>query len=138
MKPRFQLTPPVLKVAEKHVAKACLHILALRHYWTARLHAGSFTSPDGLRWIKGVDKGVPDYAVLHEFYPGFLLEVKRPRGKARTSQEQKHFEIRLGYSLAICVCDSSEYLAEWLNHHEEEARRLWSHHHSAREEARDA
>ena len=116
---RFRLTQPKLpRLTEKQVIAACLDVLALRGYWSARLHAGTFKSADDRRWVKGVAKGTPDYACIHGEYPGFLLELKRPGAKASPEQNQKHFEIRLGFRLAIAVVDSVEALGVWLDQHE--------------------
>lgn len=117
-KPRFRLTPPRLRLSENDVESACIDLLRLRGYWVVRLHAGVFRSTDGRRWITGVPKGTPDYAALHHKRPAFLLEVKRPGAKPSPEQETKHFEIRLGYRIAIAVVDSVDTLAGWLDHHE--------------------
>jgi hypothetical protein len=113
----FRLTPPP-RLCENDVERACLDLLRIRGYWVARLHAGTFKSADGLRWIKGVEKGTPDYATLHEHFPGFLLEVKRPGADATPQQKTKIMEIRLGYHLAIVVVDTVDALAAWLRQHE--------------------
>ena len=115
---RFRLQSPRIQLSENDVEKACLHLLALHGYWVGRLHAGTFKSVDGKRWVKGHPKGTPDYACMHADRPGFLLEVKRPGEKPSPEQDQKHLEIRLGFRLAISVVDSVEGLAEWLNNHE--------------------
>lgn len=124
--PSFRLKPPRLRLSENDVESACLDLLRLRGYWVARLHAGMFKSADGVRWIKGVDKGTPDYALLHRQHPGFLLEVKRPGEKPKPVQDYKHSEIRMGYRLAIGVVDSVEGLAVWLDEHERNARQSWT------------
>lgn len=105
--------------------RACLDVLRLRGYWVARLHAGSFKSADGARWIKGVAKGTPDYALEHERFPGFLMEVKRPGGQLSPEQTQTHLEIRLGYRIAIGTVDSVDALVLWLDQHERRAADLW-------------
>lgn len=115
---RFRLQSPRPRLSENDVEKACLHLLALRGYWVARLHAGTFKSVDGRRWVRGAATGTPDYACMHAARPGFLLEVKRPGEKPSPEQDQKHLEIRLGFSLAISVVDSVEGLVVWLNQHE--------------------
>jgi hypothetical protein len=112
----FRLCAP--KLVENDVERACLDLLRLRGYWVARIHAGLFKSADGRRWIKGADKGTPDYTAVHERFPGFLLEVKRPGADASPIQKQKIMEIRLGYHLAIAVVDTVEALAAWLGQHE--------------------
>lgn len=118
MKRPFRLSSPRLRSSENDIERACLDLLALRRYWVGRNHCGTFKSADDRRWIKGAPKGTPDYAALHERFPGFLLEVKRPGASPTPEQEQKHFEIRLGYSIAIATVDSVEGLAAWLDQHE--------------------
>ena len=114
---RFRLKPPP-RLNENDVERACLDLLRLRGYYVARLHAGTFKSPDGCRWIKGVEKGTPDYATVHERFPGFLLEVKRPGADTSPDQKTKIMEIRLGYHLAIAVVDTVDALDAWLRQHE--------------------
>jgi hypothetical protein len=76
MKPRqFRLTSP--RLSENDVEAACGDLLRLRGYWVTRVQSGLFRTPDG-RWVRIGKKGIPDYAATHGFYPGFLLEVKRP------------------------------------------------------------
>jgi hypothetical protein len=115
---RFRLKPQKFLANENDVERACLDLLALRRYWVGRNHCGTFKSADNRRWIKGAPKGTPDYAALHARFPGFLLEVKRPGAEATPEQTQKHFEIRLGYSIAITTVDSVESLAAFLDQHE--------------------
>jgi hypothetical protein len=119
----FRLTHPrPPRLSENDVEKACIDLLRYRGYWVARLHAGTFKSMDGKRWITGVDKGTPDYATLHHRFPGFLMEVKAPGEKPSREQETKHYEIRLGFRLAIAVVDGVQTLVDWLARHEAEAR----------------
>lgn len=110
------------RLSENDVERACLDVLRLRGYWVARLHAGTFKTTDGRRWIKGVERGTPDYALLHERFPGFLLEVKRSGATATPEQTQKHLEIRLGYRIAIGTVDSVDALAAWLDNHEQKGQ----------------
>ena len=121
----FALTPFKPRLSENDVEKACLDLLRLRGYWPARLHAGTFKSLDGKRFIKGVEKGVPDYCLCHRLYPGFLLEVKRPGEAPRPEQALRIMEIRMGYHLAIAVVDDVIALDQWLNQHEKIAREKW-------------
>ena len=115
----FRLTPPKPpRLNENDVERACLDLLPLRGYFVVRLHAGTFKSADNSRWIKGVAKGVPDYAAIHQHHPGFLLEVKRPGAKPTPEQERKHEELRICYRLAIVTIDSVEGLLAWLSLHE--------------------
>lgn len=114
---QFRLTaPPPLR--EDDVERACIEFLRLRGYWVGRNHCGTFRSIDLRRWIKGAPKGTPDYACLHEVFPGFLLEVKRPGGDTSPDQKKQIMEIRLGYHLAIAVVDTAEALEAWLGKHE--------------------
>lgn len=117
--PRFRLTPPrPAPQLEADVIKACRDILHLKQYWTARLHAGTFRTVDGKRFVKGVPKGTPDYIAVHSFYPGFLLEFKRPGASPTPEQEQVALSIRLGYRIATAAIDSVEGLSAWLRAHE--------------------
>jgi hypothetical protein len=113
----FRLTPPP-RLVENDIERACLDLLRYRGYWVVRVHAGTFRSADGQRWIKGADKGTPDYACVHERFRGFLLETKRPGEHTSPEQKQKIMEIRLGYHLAIAVIDSVDALDMWLRQHE--------------------
>jgi hypothetical protein len=121
----FALTPCRPKLSENDVEKACKDLLRLRGYYVTRLHAGTFKTVDGKRWIKGVEKGVPDYETCHRLYPGFLLEVKRPGESPQPEQALRIMEIRLGYHLAIAVVDDVRALNQWLDNHEREARERW-------------
>lgn len=116
---RFRLTAPVpIKLRETYVISACLDILRLKQYWCVRLHAGTFKSLDGRRYIKGVDKGTPDYLAAHEFYPAFLVEFKRSGGVPTPDQVRAHEQIRIGYRIATAAVDSVEALSEWLQAYE--------------------
>jgi hypothetical protein len=121
----FGLTPYKPKITENDVEKACLTVLRTRNYWVVRIHTGTFKSVDGKRFIKGAEKGTPDYQTAHSLYPGFLLEVKRPGEAPSPEQALKILEIRRGYHVAVAVVDSAEALNQWLNHHEKEARERW-------------
>jgi hypothetical protein len=100
------------------VERACLDLLRYRGYWIGRNHCGKFRTADLNRWITGAPKGTPDYACLHQTFPGFLLEVKRPGEGISDDQKQQILEIRLGYRLAIAVVDTVEALDAWLGQHE--------------------
>jgi hypothetical protein len=115
----FRLREQKIQLSEKDVVKACIMLLNLRHYWTRRINTGSFLTLDG-RWHTEGRKGDPDYVALHATFPGFLLEFKRPGEKLRPEQEQRHFEIQLGYQIAIVMVDSKEALECWLNEHEKQ------------------
>ena len=114
---RFRLTAYKPKIAESHVAKACVQVLALRGWKVMRLPVGLFKTLDGRHQSIG-EPGIPDYVALHPNYIGFFLEVKRPGGKLSKVQEIKIEQLRQGYGLAVAVVDSVEALAEWLRRHE--------------------
>ena len=116
---RFRLrSPKPPQLSENDVESACLAMLGYRGYWVIRLHTGTFKTADGKRWITGAPKGTPDYAALHERFPGFLLEVKRPGAAPSPEQIKKHREIRIGFRLAILTVDSLESLLAQLARHE--------------------
>jgi len=115
---RWRLTSPVVKLTENDVELACLQVLTIKRYWYAKLHAGTFKSADGLRWLKGVPKGTPDYTVHHGRHRGFLLEVKRPGGRLSPDQEVQIAMIRRQFGLPIAVVSTVEELAAWLAEHE--------------------
>jgi hypothetical protein len=89
------------------------------------LHAGTFKSIDGLRHLKGVEKGTPDWAFVHGIFPAILVECKRPGEQPAPEQLLKIFELRKAYGLAIVVVDSGLMLEAWLDDHEERARKRW-------------
>ena len=100
--------------------------MQLRGYWVQRQQSGLFKTPDG-RWIRIGTPGLPDYAALHEFYPGFLLEVKRPGGAGLSEyQVRKINEIELGYRLTVVVVDDVKALNRWLGEHERKAKDRWN------------
>jgi hypothetical protein len=92
-------------------------VLRLRGYLVVRLHAGTFKSIDNRRFIRGVEKGTPDYACMRG-RAGFLLEVKRPGEMLSPEQERKHEELRAFFRVTIGVVDSVEALAAWLENYE--------------------
>ncbi len=115
--PRFRLTPPRVRLSEKDVTKACLHLLGLRGYYVIRNQSGLFRTPDH-RWIRAGVRGLPDYTALHPRWPGFLMELKRPGGQLSPEQVERIAEIRRGFGLALAVIDSVDALDEWLHQHE--------------------
>jgi len=119
----WKLTSPEL--SENDVERQCLAICERRNYWHARLHAGRFWTWDKKRVITGLPKGTPDYALQHSYYPGFLLEVKRPGGVTSPDQDCRRFQIVAQYQLAICVVDNDREFVEWLDRHERYAREMW-------------
>ena len=123
--PPFRLTPQKIKLSENDVESGCIDVLHLRGYWVNRQHSALLKTPDGKRWIRVGEPGLPDYAVMHTLYPGFLLEVKRPGKDLDPQQVQKVAELRLGYRLAVAVVDSAALLVSWLNAHEKKANDLW-------------
>jgi hypothetical protein len=115
MKP-FRLVAPT--PSENDVEAGCLTILNLHHYWVVRLHAGLFQSMDCLRKIKGVDKGTPDYACLHERHRNFLMEVKRPGGALNDNQKIQIANLQRNFGLPVVVVESAEELCNFLARHE--------------------
>jgi hypothetical protein len=107
-----------LAIAENDVEAGCITILQLHNYWVVRLHAGTFKSLDGKRHIRGVPKGTPDYACLHESHRNFLLEVKRPGGSLSDQQALQIDVIRQNYGLPVVVVESAEELCNFLAQHE--------------------
>jgi hypothetical protein len=114
----FRLTGEKIQLSENDVERACLGLLRLRGYWVIRVHTGTFRTADAKRWIKAADKGTPDYCAVHERYPGFLLEVKRPGAALSPEQRLKIREIEMGYRLPVVVVESVEEMAAWLAKHE--------------------
>ena len=112
-------SPKPPRLSEKHVISACLDLLRLRGYFAVRLHAGTFKSADNRRWIKGVEKGVPDYVCMRGPY-GFLLELKRPGEIPSPEQARKHEELRAFFRLTVGVVDSVDALIAWLDQYERE------------------
>src|SRR5262245_23809053 len=101
MSSAWKLRAPV--PTENDIEAGCLTILELHRYWVAKLHAGTFKTLDGRRYVKGVKKGTPDYVCLHERFRGFLMETKRP-GEVLSPEQVVEIE-RLGrfYGLPIVV-----------------------------------
>jgi hypothetical protein len=117
MPPRpFKLTPPQL--SENDVEAQCKTVLALHRYLVIRLHAGVYQTLDGRRHVRGVPKGTPDYACLHERYRNFLLEVKRPGGDLSDDQKAQIADIERQYRLPIVVVEHVEQLGKFLARHE--------------------
>lgn len=112
----FRLTPP--PISEDDVEEGCKTVLALHSYWVIRLHAGTFKSWDGLRPIRGVPKGTPDYACLHGRHRNFALEVKRPGGKLSDDQKIQIAVLRDQFELPVVVVESVEDLCNFLAKHE--------------------
>jgi hypothetical protein len=73
---------------------------------------------DGRRHVRGVPKGTPDYACLHERYRNFLLEVKRPGGDLSDDQKAQIADIERQYRLPIVVVEHVEQLGNFLARHE--------------------
>jgi hypothetical protein len=122
---KFRLRhPPIPRLSENDVERACIDLLNARNWWVARLHSGTFKSIDGRRFVRGHAKGTPDYACLHHDYPGFLLEVKRPGETPSPDQERKHHELRLGFQLTIATVDNVEALNRWLDNYQTNMGRL--------------
>jgi hypothetical protein len=114
--PQFRLKEPVFKVSENDVESACLDVLRLRGYWPTRMHAGLFKSADGKRWIRGVEKGTPDWLAMRK--PSFFVEVKRPGGVLSEIQKQRIFQLDKFFDLKTVVVEEVEELIDWLDHHQ--------------------
>jgi hypothetical protein len=114
--PWFTGPPPA---TENDIEKACLDLLAIRQYFVVRIHCGTFRSADCKRWLKGADKGTPDYIAAHALYPAFLLETKRPGAALGPDQVFRVREIQVGYRIAFVKADSARELRVWLDQHEQ-------------------
>lgn len=105
-------------ISENDVEAGCIDLLRLHDYWVVKLHAGVFQSLDGRRHIRGVRRGVPDFACLHESHRNFLLEVKRPGGELSIEQQTEIAMLQLRYRLPIVVVESANELSNFLARHE--------------------
>ena len=113
---RFQLKSPGIKLSENDVESGCLDLVRLRGYWPVRMHAGLFKSADCKRWIRGVEKGTPDWLAVAP--PSFFIETKRPRrGVLTDEQERKIFELEKFWGLQTIVATGVEELLAWLDRH---------------------
>jgi hypothetical protein len=99
------------------VVDACVDLLGWRGYYVIRLQSGLFKTLDGRFQTVG-KRGLPDFAAIHERYPGFLMETKRPGAKPSEDQIKRIEEIRIGFRVAVAVIDSPEALIDWLAEHE--------------------
>ena len=121
--PRFRLrSPKPPKPLEKHVVKACVEYLRIRGYWCQKQPVGTFRTLDGSRIVAFGVAGLPDYGTMHSFYPGFMIEFKRPGGELDPLQYTAFDNIRDGYRLAVVKIDSLEALIPWLDEHERKCR----------------
>jgi hypothetical protein len=116
----FRLTSPPL--VEDDIENACLDLLVARGWLPFRLHCGRLKTPDGRRWITLHPKGTPDYAVIHQSLPAFLLETKRPIGGVLSPEQiQRQREISVGFRITIVVCRDAKALGRWLDEYEKQA-----------------
>jgi hypothetical protein len=120
---RFRLKSPP-GPSENDVERGCIALMQLRGYWVIRVQSGLFKTPDN-RWIRIGEKGIPDYAAVHERWPGFLLEIKRTGGGLSPEQIQKIQELEMGYRLSVGVVDSTTAMSSFLDTHERKATELW-------------
>lgn len=112
---QFRLrSPKPPRLVENDVEQQCIDVLRLRQYRPERLHSGTFKSLDGKRYIKGHDKGTPDYLVAHPIFPAFYLEVKRPGESPTLEQAKKHVELRV-CGFVVATIDRVEDLIAWLD-----------------------
>lgn len=121
----FRLKAPTLHVTEKHVAKACLHVLQLRGYFPVRLQSGVWKSLDATRTRRMGFPGLPDYVAAHALYPAVFLETKSPKGKVSIVQEQTIWGMRASGLAVVAVSDAGA-LDAWLDEHEAAARKRWA------------
>jgi hypothetical protein len=116
MPSRSRTTKP--KISENDVEAACLDFLRMYGYYCIRQHCGKFWTWDKMRVITGAKKGTPDWAAMHELYPGFLWEAKRPGAETTEDQNEQIYEIRLNYKLPIVVIDDVQTLIDFVKERE--------------------
>ena len=112
----FRLKSPRVKLAENDVEKACLDFARLRGWWPIRLHAGTFKTLDGKRYVHGVEKGTPDYILVKQ--PSFFLETKRPGGVLSDVQMTRIRQLQILSGMETLVVENVEQLMEWLSERE--------------------
>jgi len=119
----WQLTSQKIKLSENDVERACLEVLRWRHFYPLRLQSGLFIHADKAV-IEALERagvpyrcstvgevGIPDYVI-----PLFFVEVKRPGGKLRETQQLKITELAARH-YETAVVESVENLTEWLREH---------------------
>jgi hypothetical protein len=108
-------------VTERDVIHNCTIVLRQRGYWLKRNHVGKFRTPSD-DWVIMGPPGIMDFIAVHETWPAFFIEFKRPREVLRETQLTKFEEIQFGFRLAAVMIDSAEELSDFLNGHESRAR----------------
>lgn len=117
--PYFRLkSPRQIRLTENDIEQQCLDVLRYRGYYIQRQHVGKYRTLDGKRIITAAPEGEPDYTATHGIHRAFLLEIKAPGKKTSPKQDQRIFEIKLGYQLNIAVVDSLSALLDFLQQHE--------------------
>lgn len=118
----FALTSPKVKLLEKDVIKQCLDLLEYRQWWVKRNPVGKYRHAVTGNWAEFGPPGIPDYLAVHEVYPAFFIEFKRPGGKLRPTQLSEFRILQTSFRLAAVKVDSLEALKEFLREHEGRAR----------------
>jgi hypothetical protein len=123
---RYRLqSPKPCRPKEKELAKDVCAFLLRRGWYPLRQQTGLFKSFDGRRIIPVGFEGLPDYVVMHEIYPAFFIETKRPGAKPSDVQQRRAWELRTAYKLAVTTADSVDGLRVWLEGHERRVREIW-------------
>jgi hypothetical protein len=117
----FRLTSPRIVMTERDVIHNCTAVLRQRGYWLKRNHVGRFVTPSG-DWVTMGPPGIMDYIAVHETWPAFFVEFKRPGEVLRDTQQTEFQEIQFGYRLAAVMIDSVHELIDFLSGHESRAR----------------
>ena len=124
--PLFDLKPAKLPaIRENHVENAVLTFLRLRGWLVKRQHVVRFQSRSG-NWITIGERGDPDYVALHERWPAFALETKRPGAHATPHQIAKHDEYQHVWRIPVVVANSLEAIRTFLAEHERIAIARWA------------
>ncbi|HEY1242206.1 MAG TPA: hypothetical protein VGF16_16695 [Bryobacteraceae bacterium] len=110
---------------ENELAEDVCAFLLRRGWYPLRQPAGVYRTLDGRRCVTVGFKGLPDYVVMHSFYPAFFIETKRPGESPTDVQQRRAWELRVAYKLAVTTADSVEGLRLWLEEHERHARVRW-------------
>lgn len=118
MPERFGLTSPLPKLSEKDVIAQCSDYLQCRGYWLKRNAVGKYRHAVSGNYAEFGPPGIPDYLAIHERYPAFFIEFKRPGKKLRPTQVTEFFKLQVGYRLAAVMVDSLDQLQDFLRGHE--------------------
>lgn len=99
---------------ESAIAKTMRSFLERRNWKMLRQQSGVFLTLDQKRHVPVGEKGLPDYVCVHELYPAFFLETKRPGAKRSSEQVTKHWELEKQYHLTTLTTDRLEALVPWV------------------------